>query len=631
MYDKDELKSYITEYARRYLTPTRNGHYQCPFCGSGTHGKKTGGLSIESENNYFYCFSCNEGGDLFKLIGGNEHISDFKEQVERARELFAPTAVTNSSDSRINQSVTPAKKIEQEEIEADCSALFEQWSRKLDETDYYRGISRETLDRFKVGYCESWRHPKKPKAEATPRLIIPNSRYSYIARLTRPETSANEHKAEKVGKQRLFNEQALLEAQQPICIVEGEIDAMSIIDAGGEAIGLGGTSGVKKLVTRLSTGARPRQTLILALDNDKAGQEAQEKLKDALKGLKIDYRELDLYGGHKDANDALQSDRKAFEEKIKGLIDIDKREFIDNTNNLHFFDDYIADLNNHEKRRAYPSGLANLDEVIDGGFHQGLTILGAMSSAGKTTLILQIADNLSKRGEDVLFFSLEMSKFELMSKSISRLTYKLDDTSDKRNAKTALGLYKGARTDGEREVMKEALDHYRDRIAAHLFVYEGVGNITADDIAETVKRHITVTGRTPVVFVDYLQIIMPPENLRLTDKQIVDYSIRVLKQLTRDYGVPLITISSYNRSSYKESADMTSFKESGGIEYSSDLLIALQFEGMDDNRQLDIKAEKEKLDRDIELVVLKNRNGAINKKAYFTYHAAFNLFEPKMI
>lgn len=632
MHDIDDLKTYINEYARRYLKPSVNGHYQCPFCGSGTHGKKTGGLSIETNYHYFYCFSCNEGGDIFKLIGGNEGISDFNEQVKRARELFAPTTITNSSDSRISQRVTPAKSAAQEaapEPETDYTPLYKRWNKQLNMTEYTRGITRETLDRFSVGYCEDWRHPKRPKAAETPRLIIPTSRYSYIARLTREEKNDKENRVEKVGRQRFFNEEALTKARQPICIVEGEIDALSIIDAGGEAVGLGGTSGVNKLIIRLESGMRPKQPLILALDNDEAGEAAQERLKKELEALSIKCKAVNLYGTHKDANEALQSDREALERAIKGLVDISTRDLIENSSNLHFFDEYIADLNDFEKRRDYKTGLSNIDEAIDGGLHEGLTILGAMSSAGKTTLILQIADNLAKRGEYVLFFSLEMSKFELMSKSISRLTYKLDETPDHQNAKTVRGLYRGARTNDERGLMKEALDYYRDNIAAHMFVYEGVGNYTADQIAAEVEKFINTTGHTPVVFVDYLQIIAAPKDMRATDKQIVDYSIRVLKQLSRDKGVPLVAISSYNRSSYKEGADMTSFKESGGIEYSSDVLLALQFEGMDDEKQLDIKAEKGKLDREIELVVLKNRNGAINKKAYFTYHAAFNTFEPK--
>ena len=632
MDDTETLKSYLESYVNRITRPSKNGFYECPLCGSGTHTKATGAFRIDNDKLSYKCFSCGSSGDIFELIGAYENISDFSEQKKRARELFAPTTITNSSDSRISQRVTPSKTAAQEaapEPETDYTALYTRWNKQLNMTEYTRGITRATLDRFSVGYCEDWRHPKRPRAAETPRLIIPTSRYSYIARLTREEKNDKENRVEKVGRQRLFNEEALTRAQQPICIVEGEIDALSIIDAGGEAVGLGGTSGVNKLIIRLSSGVRPKQPLILALDNDEAGKAAQEKLQTELEALTIKCKAVNLYGTHKDANEALQSDRAALEAAISGLVDISTRDLIENSSNLHFFDEYIADLNDFEKRRDYKTGLSNIDEAIDGGLHEGLTILGAMSSAGKTTLILQIADNLSKRGEYVLFFSLEMSKFELMSKSVSRLTYKLDETPDHQNAKTVRGLYRGARTDDERGLMKEALDYYRDNIAAHLFVYEGAGTYTADKIAEEVEKFINTTGHTPVVFVDYLQIIAAPKDMRATDKQIVDYSIRVLKQLSRDNGVPLVVISSYNRSSYKEGADMTSFKESGGIEYSSDVLLALQFEGMDDNRELDIKAEKGKLDRDIELVVLKNRNGAINKKAYFTYHAAFNLFEPK--
>ena len=49
-----------------------------------------------------------------------------------------------------------------------------------------------------------------------------------------------------------------------------------------------------------------------------------------------------------------------------------------------------------------------------------------------------------------------------------------------------------------------------------------------------------------------------------------------LKRLSRDYKLPLIGISSFNRDSYTEAVSMKSFKESGAIEYSSDVLMGLQ-------------------------------------------------------
>lgn len=67
---------------------------------------------------------------------------------------------------------------------------------------------------------------------------------------------------------------------------------------------------------------------------------------------------------------------------------------------------------NHPQRwtRHIPTGFSGLDKVLNGGLTPGLTILGALSGLGKTTLALQIADQIASRGENTLFVSLEMSK-----------------------------------------------------------------------------------------------------------------------------------------------------------------------------------------------------------------------------
>ena len=62
---------------------------------------------------------------------------------------------------------------------------------------------------------------------------------------------------------------------------------------------------------------------------------------------------------------------------------------------------------------------------------------------GKTTFILQIADQIAQQKQDVLIFSLEMARTELMAKSISRLTIELCE--DSKNAKTTRGITTGSK------------------------------------------------------------------------------------------------------------------------------------------------------------------------------------------
>jgi len=81
------------------------------------------------------------------------------------------------------------------------------------------------------------------------------------------------------------------------------------------------------------------------------------------------------------------------------------------------------------------TGFNTLDVALDGGLFEGLYVIGAISSLGKTTLAIQIADYLASQGRDVLYISLEMSRYEIMAKSISRhtLLYCKENGLDQKN------------------------------------------------------------------------------------------------------------------------------------------------------------------------------------------------------
>lgn len=164
-------------------------------------------------------------------------------------------------------------------------------------------------------------------------------------------------------------------------------------------------------------------------------------------------------------------------------------------------------------------------------------------------------------------------------------------------------------------MLASAFDIYK-KVAGHIFIYEGMGNVNADTIRTKVNQFVSETGRVPVVIVDYLQIIAPFSAQYSTDKQNIDKTVLELKRISRDQGISVIAISSLNRLNYKEVISMSAFKESGGIEYSADVLLGLQLEGMGEEK-FDVDAAKQKLPREVELKVLKNRNGSVGNTIHF--------------
>lgn len=640
---REQLKGQLKSYVESITSKSKGANmYVCPLCGSGTGSHNTGAFSITKDGKSWKCFSCNKGGDIFDLIGEHEQIADHSEQLKRAGELYGITIesyrATAQEDFREYQNQPKNEQYTHNSTHTtDYTQFFLQANRDIEKTDYHRGLSIETLNRFKIGYVESWRHPKAPNAPASPRLIIPTSKESYLARDTRKQIPEEQkpYSKSKVGSIHIFNAKALQTATKPIFIVEGELDALSIIEVGGEAVALGTTTKVKGLLELLKT-KKPEQPLIIALDNDEAGEKAYKELSEGLQELNIISYRYNPAGEYKDANEALQGNREALRQAVEEAEHIQdeaeqaKKEAYLNTSTAHYLQSFIDGIAESVNTPYIPTGFNKLDTVLDGGLYEGLYIVGAISSLGKTTLITQIADQIAQAGHDVLIFSLEMARAEIMAKSISRHTLQqvLNNGGEIRNAKTTRGITTGKRYENyskaEKELIQNAIIDY-SKYAEHIYISEGIGNIGAEQIRETVKQHILFTGNTPVVVIDYLQILAPYSE-RATDKQNTDKAVMELKRISRDYKTPVIGISSFNRANYSVAVSMEAFKESGAIEYSSDVLFGLQLKGAG-KKDFDPNEAKKKSPREIELVILKNRNGSTGDKLGFKYYPLFNYFE----
>ncbi len=656
---RQEIKSRWEEILSQITSPAKskvNGRtsYICPIC---SHGKGGDGLTINPQSTAYglKCFgSCGFSGDIIDLIGQVEGITEYPEKVRRAGEYLGirvdegtPGYTPPSSplaDKTAQRPATPA-----EEKGESLLSFYREANSHIKETGYLqqRGISEETANRYMLGYIPNWKHPKAPDTTpASPRLIIPVSEYSYVARDTREEIPPDQEDYKKSkAKAResvswVFNAVALQTAQKPIFVTEGELDALSIIEVGGEAVGIGSTAYINAFIDYVKN-QPPKQPLILALDNDDTGRKATADLEAKLKAIGIYPYRAELYGRCKDANELLIKDREALTRAIQQAEqeayrhEKERKEEALKTYRGEYsakakIQDFINGIADSVNTPAIPTGFTTLDKELDGGMYEGLYIIGGISSLGKTTLVMQIADQIADSEKDVLIFSLEMAETELMSKSISRQT--LIDTLAKdgniANCKTARGITAGARyehySQEEKDLIKRAIEAY-SQYAEHIYIKEGTGDIGVKEIRAEVEKHISNTGKAPVVVVDYLQIIAP-YNDRGTDKQNTDKAVTELKRIARDYKTPVIAISSFNRENYKNAVSMQAFKESGSVEYSSDVLIGLQLKGAG-KKDFDETEAKAKAPREIELVILKNRNGKTGGKIAFEYYALFNYFK----
>lgn len=636
------IKDYLTSYVENITEHSAKGNrkaYVCPLCGSGTGRNKTGAFTITPDGHSWKCFACDRGGDTLDLIGYVEDISDYKTKIARAGELFnldieSPAEYQNQDKTAQN---TDTHNSIHTPTGGNYLEFYKQANDNIQATNYpeKRGLSKAILDRFKIGYVENWKHPNAPEnVTGSPRLIIPVTQTSYLARDTRDNIPdyQKQYAKTKVGGSDIFNGGAFIDdLDKPIFIVEGEIDALSIMEVGGVAVGLGSTSNAKKLAGMVRDKQLERP-LILALDNDSRGRKTQAELEGLLQAQKTPYTIAVLTeGAVKDPNEMLVKNKEAFtarvEDAIKNARD-DKEKYLE-TSTDNYIQDFLNGIADSVNTPSISTGFPMLDEVLDGGLYEGLYIVGAISSLGKTTLVTQIADQVASKGHDVLIFSLEMARSEVMAKSISRHTIMevLQTGGDTKNAKTVRGVTAGKRyekySNTEKELIKNAVQAYSG-YAKHIYITEGVGDLGVQQIRETVEKHTRYTGNTPLVIVDYLQILAPA-NERATDKQNTDKAVMELKRISRDFKTPVIGISSFNRDNYNNAVSMQAFKESGAIEYSSDILIGLQLKGAG-GKDFDPTEAKKKDPREIELVILKNRNGQTGAKVPFEFYPMFNYF-----
>ena len=307
-------------------------------------------------------------------------------------------------------------------------------------------------------------------------------------------------------------------------------------------------------------------------------------------------------------------------------------EFRDADYSLHLLE-YLHSLFNNDRLRFgsfrnSKTGYSNIDKF--NSLYPGLYFIGGVSGSGKTTFMHQMADQIAQSGGYVLYFSLEQTRFELTSKGIARLTAQRDSVT----ACTALEIRNGKDTDA----VQQAIGAYEE-FADHEVIIECDFNTSIDSITATIREYMGNTGRTPVVFIDYLQIIQPsPSSKSKGTKEAVDEVVHALKKVQADNQLVMFVISSFNRQNYMTTADFESFKESGLIEYSGDVVWALQLMAMNaeffnresgtQNKRKFIHEEREKSPRKVELITLKNRYGRSFARYFFTYDARHDLFTP---
>lgn len=285
------------------------------------------------------------------------------------------------------------------------------------------------------------------------------------------------------------------------------------------------------------------------------------------------------------------------------------------------------------------TGFTELDKLLGGGLTPNLYVLGAISSLGKSTFLLQMAQNIALE-RPVMYFSLEMSAYRHAEKAVMRRLY-LDIRGKKDIPKPDAGLLTDAeklrRLDpNTKRCLTDAINSFNES-SGNLYIVDREGDpepFTAGKVEQYINdfyNYLPEDKRMmPVVIVDYLQLLRSPNpSYSGTERQLVDENIAKLWHIAHfagHMGTPVIVISSINRDNYEKPISFAAFKESGSIEFSADIVLGMQYRNVG-QPDFDFHTEVAKEARELELVLLKNRYGPGQVSCYFDFEPAYSNFE----
>ena len=316
------------------------------------------------------------------------------------------------------------------------------------------------------------------------------------------------------------------------------------------------------------------------------------------------------------------------------------------TDGASLFDAFFGKIQT-EKYRPIATGISDLDRLLGGGImRQGLIMLGAAPGMGKTTLAQQIFETMAKNGTEVLYFNLEMSREQLLARSISR------EISNDGATLTAAQILRGYEwSDLQRRMIEKAAAKYRKDIAPNMIYNPGGdgGNIIPTIPAIMGALHgagdrAKAEGKqSPVAVIDYLQLIQSEG--REDQGETIKKAVAAFKQFAIDYETFVFVIMANNRMSNATGhATMESGRDTSAIEYSADIMLQMTYavckkyyakklldfkEAVKPNAIDDLNPQKKKTARsNILLTVAKNRMNEPGGQLLLHFDGATSKFTP---
>lgn len=212
---------------------------------------------------------------------------------------------------------------------------------------------------------------------------------------------------------------------------------------------------------------------------------------------------------------------------------------------------------NYNKRNDYSlyTGIYDLDDLTCGLHNKELTIIGARPGVGKTTLTLQIAENVAKKNKNVVFISLEMAETQLIQKLIAKET----------NINT-YRMKKGTLEDKDFEKIANIIPQITE---LKLNINTKIRNIQQ---LEVYAKKMKNKNKLDLLIIDYIQLLKSKDKFNSREQEVADISRR-LKLLTLELDIPIIALCQLNRNANEKEPTLADLRESGSLEQDADNII----------------------------------------------------------
>lgn len=253
-------------------------------------------------------------------------------------------------------------------------------------------------------------------------------------------------------------------------------------------------------------------------------------------------------------------------------------------------------------RHVMPTGLDDLDTLLDGGFENGqLVIVAARTGVGKSAFVTSWLTRLDQLNQAAMICSVEMTQGEITERMVATKSRVPLTRLRQRNLSESQD---SARMEGQAALC-----------AGPKILLDDVSTSLSEIRANAIRHRNDID----ILFVDYLQLVAPTGKHSNREQQVANVS-RGLKVLAKQLEFPVVALAQLNRTQDGKVPTLSGLRESGSIEQDANIVIFLHVP--DENKRFEVDA-----------VVAKSRSGRTGtaKLHWNANITAFETRQPKPI